>query len=359
MANAVSGEVPRRSTLTEQAAEYLRRGILGGRWAGELPSEAVLGHELQISRVTLRRALAKLLAEGWIEAGGHGRHHRIAAEIPIAVAESDARTVRVLCPFSFWEIGGMMHSILHSLANRLSASGLRLEYEQRPRLFKKHSPLELERLTRRADTAAWVLMYATEPMQRWFAVSGVPCVVDGRLHEGLHLASLAVDNEAVARQAAAQLCRRGHREIVHLIDEFTSLADRLGAEAFRDEVLRLGGRVRMIEHDPEPPAVKRAVNSFLSSRPSPTAVYLTNPDVAVTALGQLLAAGVRIPRQFEMIAGWGDPVLQRTVPTISHYGLDGSMFGRRLAEIVLQRVRRNGIREHKEALQFWTGGTTR
>ena len=253
----------------------------------------------------------------------------------------------------------MMHSIIHSLSNRLARSGMTLEYEHRPRLFQRHSPSDLERLTRRSDTAAWELMYATEEMQRWFEASGVPCVIHGRLFDGVRLSSVYFDNEAVAGDAARLFHKAGHRDVVHLMDTFTSLADRLGAQAFREEIGLRGMRVHTIEHDPSTNSVKRAVNTFLSIRPRPTAVYVTNPDVAVTVLGYLIAAGFKVPQQIEMIAGWCDPILLRTVPEISHYELDGEAFGKRLAEMVLECTRNKKCREHKEQFKFRPGGTTR
>ncbi len=67
-------QIPQRSSLVAQAAERLREGIHNGEWSQRLPSEVALCNRLQVSRRTLRAALAVLERESFIKVRyGKGR----------------------------------------------------------------------------------------------------------------------------------------------------------------------------------------------------------------------------------------------------------------------------------------------
>lgn len=55
--------------LYQQVKDYIVGRILAGDWpeAGKVPSENELTRELQVSRMTVHRALRELTAEGWLE----------------------------------------------------------------------------------------------------------------------------------------------------------------------------------------------------------------------------------------------------------------------------------------------------
>src|SRR5579859_6126 len=75
---------PQRLSLVSQTTVALREHLVSGEAGTTLPGERELCERLGVSRMTLRAALAKLEAEGWIQ-GGQGRR-------------------RVVCP------GGRRHS---------------------------------------------------------------------------------------------------------------------------------------------------------------------------------------------------------------------------------------------------------
>ncbi|MFN8898141.1 MAG: GntR family transcriptional regulator, partial [Pseudomonadota bacterium] len=45
----------------------LREQLAEGRYAGALPGELALAGQFGVARVTVRRALERLAAEGWVE----------------------------------------------------------------------------------------------------------------------------------------------------------------------------------------------------------------------------------------------------------------------------------------------------
>jgi len=68
--------IPRRQSLVSQTAAILRDEIKRGAWKQWLPGERVLCETLQVSRNTLRAALAQLKRDSVIRSD-HGTGNRI------------------------------------------------------------------------------------------------------------------------------------------------------------------------------------------------------------------------------------------------------------------------------------------
>jgi LacI family transcriptional regulator len=331
-------QLPHRISLHDQLVALLREGILASRWNDELPSEAELCREFHVSRMTLRKALAQLAVERWITLGGRGRFHGIYRK-PLKREIATARTIRVLTPFSSAGVGSIDHVLFETLSERVTKTGFRLEIEHHPQLFKSFQASKLARLDALPDTAAWVLFYATEPIQRWFASRRRPTVVAGRVHDSLPLSNIYPDTLAAARHAAGLLCSRGHGDLVYLIANLTSLGDRLASEVFVAEAQRLGARARVVNYDAGDPSVGKAMMDMLASRPRPTGYVTGASEVAITVLCHLQSAGVRVPANASVIALWDDFILDCTYPVIARYHTDGRAFGRHIGRTLLDLIR--------------------
>lgn len=347
-----------RTSLPDQVSMRLQQGITAGRWKAQMPSEAELCRELRVSRVTLRKAIDQLVRNGWLASGGRGRHHRIRKRVKSQKAIA-GRIVRALSPYSLFALGSIQHVMLDSVMERLGSAGFRLEYEYRPSLFNRHAPDELKRLIALPDTAAWILHYATQPMQRWFASSGVPCLASGRVYEGLELPSICPDTPAIGRHAAGLFYQRGHRQLVYCMAEFTSLNDRLCSEAFAKEAQRLGAHAQIVTHDREPSALSRKLDTLLTDQPRPTAFFSTCPEHCVTILCHLFNAGLRVPADASIITGWDDEFLHFAIPKFACYRVDGVNMGRKLAAMLLDLIRRGPgkVRTVTILPEFVAGGT--
>lgn len=322
-----------RASLSDSVTAALRAGIEAGRWRNELPGEVALCAELNVSRMTLRKAVEQLAREGWLKLGGRGRHHRILPERTAPSQTPAGRTIRVLTPYLM--SGSVMQGALGTLANRVAAEGYRLEMECHPRLFESNRPSELRRLSLLPDTAGWLLLYTTESIQRWFAQSGLPSVICGRPYEGVGLSSVQPKPDGIARHAMGRFYAHGHRDLVCLIAEVTSLSDRLVVSAFQQEARKLGIHARVVQHDGSAASVSRAVDGILSTTPRPTGMMSNCPEHCVTALCRLLGRGVRVPDDMAIVCGWSDACLNYTVPAIAHYHIDGAKLGKKLGNVFL------------------------
>lgn len=331
---------PVRTTLHHQLISLLRQGIGDGRWKGELPSEAELGREFQVSRMTLRKALAQLAEEKWIALGGRGCPHRIVRRTrQKQKAASTARTIRVLTPYGFSGWDTTHYVLFETLSERVSAAGYRVEIEHHRSIYENFQAAKLARLDALPDTAAWLLFYTTAAIQRWFATAKRPTLVAGKSHEDVPLSCIYPDAPASARHAAGRLYSAGYREMVYLIENITSLGDRQASEVFVEEVRRLGGRARIVSYDSDPSAIRKTLLDLIASRPRPTAYVSGSPGIAITTLCHLQAAGIRVPAEAGIIALWEDEALDLTYPAITRYRTDGELMGRKIEQTLMELIR--------------------
>jgi DNA-binding LacI/PurR family transcriptional regulator len=352
-------DIPRRTSLHDQLVRFLREGIVAGRWKGELPSEKQLCREFQVSRTTLRKALAQLAVERWLKLGGRGRLHRIPRiRMPRGEPPNQGRFIRFLTPHTFAMQGSLMHEILDVIDERLRAAGYRLALECHPGVFDRLRQSSLAHLDGLPETAGWILSFATPSIQRWFAELGRPALLFGRSVDS-RLPSIRLDNEAAGRHAAGLLCARGHRNIAYLIETLTSLGDRSTADTFVAEARRLGAQARIVSYEKNPPAVTRCMLGLINSKSRPTAYVVGSSEIAISALCHLQAAGMKVPADASLIAGWSDYHLDLTFPPISHYRCGAQPLGRSIAEMILGLLAGGGLKTKTKIVipDFFAGGS--
>jgi DNA-binding LacI/PurR family transcriptional regulator len=352
----------RQITLHDQLVAALRDGIDRARWISHLPSEFVLCREFQVSRMTLRKALAQLVMEKWVALGGRGKAHRILRRARGKKQHpSAARTIRVLTPFRLTAHNTSDFDLLEILHERASSVGYRIEMEVHRGIYQRFQAARLDRLDAQPDTAGWLLYYSTASIQRWFARRGRPTVVVGRVHGNLPLSCVYPDTAAAVRHAVGRLHASGHRDMIYLIESLTSLGDRIASEVMVEEARRLGARARIVGYDGNPDAIRRTLLDLLAARPRPTAFVSGAPGIAITLLCHLLAAGVRIPAEAALVTLWDDVNLDVTFPTIARYRTDGKLMGRKV-EAALTDLLRHGTGKTRAIPvmpEFVPGGSAR
>ena len=334
-------DIPLRTSLHGQLLKLLRDGINAGRWGETLPPETQLCREFRVSRTTLRKVLAQLARERLVRLGGRGRLHHIQKKPP---AKKNARghLVRVLTPYPAMAHGSVTGALLNETAERLEPAGFRLVIECHPGLFRRFRRLALEQLQALPDTAAWILAYAPPPMQRWFASRELPTLVLGRSAEDVPLPSVELNYDAVGRHAAGMFHARGHRDMVYLIDQATSLGDRAVAQSFVAEARRLGANARVVSYEMEPSAIQRCMAALLGCRTRPTAYCVGSSDTTLSVLCHLQAAGVKVPDEASIISCWDDRALDLTFPAISRYHYSSRLLGRVTADTALSLITSGG-----------------
>ena len=159
-----------------QTAEILRKYV-ATRPAGEkLASERELGHQLGVSRMTLRAALGKLERERLIRAG-QGRSRVIVKRGRHARKSSGPRDVVLLSPIPLHEIEPRVLLSMNELHDMLAQEQHQLKFVVPHNCYRERPQRDLKELAARLHPSAWVLLLSTRAMQEWFQDQGLPAVV--------------------------------------------------------------------------------------------------------------------------------------------------------------------------------------
>ena len=336
--------LPQRTSLVKQVTESLREGLARGLWQERLPGERDLCQQLNVSRPTLRAALAVLQREGWLKsAPGCTR-----AIVPRArgAAVKGVPIVRLLVPFRLQEAPQSLFYWVDKLRTLLPAAGCALEIHAGPRWYARRPEQELAQLTRQMPAAAWVVARTTEPMQRWFAAQGRPCIVAGSCYPGISLPSVDYDHRAVAQHAAGQLLARGHRRLVMLIQTPEMAGDvesEAGFDAAVQAQLATGATVVMARHDGTPPAIRRQLDHLLRLQPPPTGFFVLRATSALAVASELSRRGFRLPKDLAVISRDSDHFLGYFSPELARYSNDPDLFARRLATMVIKLAKDGAV----------------
>src|ERR1051325_6952057 len=263
-------EVPKRTSLIEQAAASLRHSIERGEWAKGLPAERALSDLLQVSRPTLREALRLLHREGWIRVlETDGRKIPVPRTTP--AKPTRAKLVGFITSERFDDLTPSDMSHLYQLRRHLQDAGVRLEVVADARLKKKILQRVLSEMTGRIDAGCWVLHHATVGVQRWFADQQLPVIIMGSGHEGIRFPSLDWDHAAIGHHAATTFLSLGHRRIAILNPQSGLAGDQSREQSFLKLIQSSRGtdaRAVSLRHDGSPEHIRRLVGAALHS-PSP------------------------------------------------------------------------------------------
>lgn len=350
----------KRMTLTDQAADVLREGIKSGRWPVELPSEEVLCHELNISRVTLRRALRQLAIEHLINPGGHGRRTQILTPKPlVSKGLGKGKIVRYLTPIPLHRMAVSTQMLQRHLQQQLQAAGYGLAYELHPGLYQRFSCKEMARIAALPDTAGWVLYVSTFEIQQWFQAAGIPCVVTGNLHPGIELANVAFDVRASCAHAANLFLARGHRYLVFVTPEKMTAGDKSSLEGFLQAARQWKTPVQtqvlnIVENTTN--FVSKLDALFITPNP-PTAFLTAWAEHSLTLMGYFHRHGKRIPEDASIISRFDEPFLEYCIPTVARYHMDCEQMGKKTSELLLELIEHGlgKIRHHLITPEFVAG----
>jgi DNA-binding LacI/PurR family transcriptional regulator len=325
--------IPRRVSLVTQTLEALRAGIRSGEWSETLPGELPLSRRLQISRVTLRRALTTLAAEGWIS-GGQGSRRRV-LRTPPCPAALPSRTVVLLSPQSAHLLPSPTQFWIAALREDLQRLGWKLELISSPVAFRSRPAHALAELVRESRAAGWVLLHATPPVQRWFAQSGQPVVIAGSLHPGVRLPTVDADHAALGRHAAGRLRALGHHRLAVLWPETDLAGDIETTQAF---LRAAGDSARSTRHPPHARGIALALERLFQAPTPPTALFVLHAAHLLTVHSWLGRQGLRVPEQVALIGRDDAPWLDFLLPRPARYVVPSDRFAREMARAVLDVV---------------------
>ena len=326
-----------RSSLVEQAVQTLRGALRDGTWVNRMPGERELSRQLNISRPTLRAALAALESEGWLKVS-QGRQRLIVPRDARRTAPK-MQTVGLLTPLPLQEVPPFALCWMDRLRELLARAGLQLEIHSGRRWYSRRPEKDLAALTQQAPAGTWLLFMTNERMQRWFVESKLPAVLSGSCHSGIDLPSVDFDYRAVCRHAAGQFLRRGHRRIALLMQGAETAGDRESEAGFLEAFETGKGATAspvIVHHDGTPEGIRQRLRSLLGAEASPTAFLVARSMPALMVASELLRMGLRVPRDVAVVARDSDHFHEFFSPHLARYWADPEVHARRLARIIIE-----------------------
>lgn len=329
--------IPQRQSLVAQTVACLQQALATGQWRDWLPAERALCEQLQISRSTLRRALAQLQAGGLI-ASEHGAGNRIVRPARPAGTRASRLGVAVLTPEPLEALRPSQALWIDELRALLGERGCPLHVVQGRQYFRANPAAALARLVRQQPHGCWVLTLAGAGCQRWFAQHGVPCVVAGSCHAGIDLPFRDIDHRATCRHAAGILLGLGHRRLA-FVAAATGLAGDLESEAGFFEGVRGSPQTQasavVCRHGGTPAGIAGALQRLGSGRTAPTGLLVVNAHHGLAVISGLAALGRRVPAEISVISRDDDSFLSYLVPSPARYVTSPRAFARSLLPPVL------------------------
>ncbi len=328
--------LPKRESLVNQTAAILRQELKRGTWQEWLPGERVLCDTFQISRNTLRSALAQLHADGQVRPV-HGSGNRILTRARRTSARLKSRDVGLLTPDPLQNLRPTMTLWIDELRALLSEQGCQLHVFHGRQYFRANPGAALTKLTTQYPHGCWILALSNESTQRWFEKNVARCVVAGSVHPGLRLPYRDLDHRAMCRHAAGAMLRAGHRKLAIVISKLQRAGDLESEAGFVEGVkqsLHEDAGVFVCWHDGSVPGIANAVRRMMEQGTPPTALFVANAYHYLTVVTRLAQMGFRIPEDVSVVSRDEDPFLSFVVPTPARYVANPHAMARSLVQSV-------------------------
>lgn len=317
------------------------QGIRAGRWRGELPGERRLCRELQVSRWTLRGALAALAKQEVIRIA-HGQ----ACAIVQAGRKSRRRPratqewqVGLVSPEPLWRLRPFVALWVDALRVWLQANRGDLHLYDGSSYFGRGGAAALQKLTEQAPHDCWSLLLSTHAAQQWFRDRGLPVVVVGSSYEDVRLPSVDIAYRALGRHAAGALLGQGHRSIAWL-SSHASLAGVMECRRGFTEAFAAPQHAEAelipCQHSGAPAEICRVLDRLLRRPRPPTALYLQQSNSLLTTVSHLAQTRRTIPGDLSLIVGEDEPYFSHIVPEVARYSTDPEAFAHRIGRFLLQ-----------------------
>lgn len=316
--------------------EHLRRG----RWRTWLPGERALGHELRVSRGTVRAALGILVNQRAVTAVA-SQGYRILRRARRRPPAREHTRIGMLSPEPLEHRRPYLAMMISHIREAAQAHGWGFQRYSGPNYFGAKAESHLARLVAESGCTCWVLARATRRAQAWFAGQGIPAVVSGHTYEGIALPSVDVDHRAAGRHAAGHLARLGHSRVALVVSR-DRLPGLIAGEAGFLEGFRpgeAGGRTLLrLPFDGAPPALAAVVARSCQLANRPTAIVTETPDQYLTVFSALARLPLRVPEEISLVSRLDDPFLHSLVPEPTRYHIDPALFARSLTTLLAHVV---------------------
>lgn len=322
----VVGAAKRTGPLHKWLADEIRAQVMRGDILPDKPleTEAELAERYQVSRGTVRQAMATLVAEGLIDrTAGRGSFVR-QSSISKTVQNSDNQNqwagitpkvsrIRVFVDCAIQPPLGsfIMYQCIEGLTQAVQKmnGSCKLTYEYH-RIEHADDPVAM-RFMQQDDCEGMVIVPISQQCLDFIEKMGKPAkptVVLYRRINNPHVHRFAIDNRFGAYQAADYLLRMGHRRVAMLIlswpDSWPSTLERL--DGYRQAMQQAGCEDSSLvacantSHNAE--EIHAACRQLFCGPDRPTAFVVNNKGSLPSALEALSQMNLRVPEDVSLIA---------------------------------------------------------
>jgi|HigsolmetaGSP12D_1036236.scaffolds.fasta_scaffold03142_2 DNA-binding LacI/PurR family transcriptional regulator len=300
--------------LYKEIEQYMIEQIRSGAWApfSRIPSENELSERFQVSRITVKNALSRLVEKGVVyRQQGKGTFVAASDRASLSQLVSDDRSgaPQRLVGFLMPRLDNRFTAnILSGIEDGLSEKGYRL-------VFAKTNDSQQEEIRKihemkRAGVQGLIIYpvegenYNNEILS--LALSRFPLVFVDRYLRGIEANSVSSDNYAAGMEAVAHLCELGHKSIGFISTKpegTSSIEERIAGyeRALEDRGILIDRSIRLnslsIGYSDE--QVIAMIRQFLVANPHMTAVLTANfaPHVILAAR----EAGIAVPEDLSVV----------------------------------------------------------
>jgi LacI family transcriptional regulator len=363
MISSLPFEIPKRFSLSAQAAASIAKAIDAGTWEEFLPSERRLCELFQISRPTIRTALHLLAKEGRIEIH-QGRRNRLLAP----TADTNRRQNRLVGLITHEPVAHMplsSYQRISEMRSSLAEQGFATEILVCPPHSARTQRRKIEDFVRQNRVFCCVLLSVSQELQSWFSEHSVPALVLGSCHPDVTLPSLDVDYRSVCRHAAGIFLGKGHRRLALLVPNSAVAGDLASEAGFREAVAQRpaseDARAHIIRHNGTAQSISMKLDALFNSPQAPTALLVAKPQHVFIVIIYLLKRGLSVPDTVSFMARDYDHSFETVMPPIAHYGFGDESFYHRLSRLLLQMVSQGYLSPEPNLIfpKYNAGGTVK
>ncbi len=332
------GPVPIRSQFRALLLDNISNGDFP---AGErIPSERDLAARFGISRTSVRETITELVSEGLLFRSGRGTFVTDTSER--RAAGSATRQIAFLISdeiFHFVQAG--YSQILSGVTEECLAAGCQVVFH----------PLADETPLDEAGPNAGVDGFMVTGGVRRGALKslktrGKPLVLVDLLASDEELPTVAIDYASGVNAAVDHLVELGHRDLGFIGFPASVKYDTFWQALERHGLIYHPGKVRFLNIDELEPGIAagyHAMRRLLDRSALPTALLVTNDQVALGVMEALQVAGVEVPRSLSIVGC--DDLSQSAKPPLTTIRADLASVGRLAARTLLAQIHGESITE--------------
>ena len=328
-----------RPSLNARIADVLRERVAAMRPGEPFGTEVALASECGVTRMTVRKAVNALVAEGLVERR---------AGVGLFVREKDAvtRRWRFIAGNFLWD-----PAIKAASAVRREAAKIGVDVELRDAGGDMKTLLdEIAVLPDSGAVGAVVFSQHGEAFDdavRAVAAKGFPLVVlDEKLNARSGVDCVLSDNDLGGRLVAERLVRAGHRRLA-FVGDFVADTVRTRWDGFSKLVVKLTGEKprkydikgedRFSEWADE---IRDVVGRIVRQKDRPTAVFCSCDAIARHVMRALADMGLSVPGDISLVGFDDDPIAEWTTPALTTVRQDFAAIGKSAVKALVSRIER-------------------